>query len=248
MGKGSKQTQTVDQTQNASSTFNNQQFMDQLAQFQQMQQGATGLDAGSQAYVDQMRQHALGGIGSIGAGNFAPSMDQINQLTGQMQNPYQEQVLGGLGQQFDKLRGQAGVATNQDATAAGAFGGSRHGVAQGQRMGELDQAQMQQAGQLMSQNFQGAQQNAMGLAQLQGMAPIQALMAQQGLMQGGLGPTGQVQSGVQSGTQAGQQFGTQSGWQDAQSNMRSNQVNRQSGDLFGDLLGLGQMLSGFIPG
>lgn len=288
MGKDKKTSQSMDVQQDANTTFNNSEFLQNLQQtlqaLQQTQQnqqtqqqsgttqqtGTTqqvaGVDAASQAFIDQMRQHALGGAGQIGAGSFAPSVDQINALTQGLQNPFQQQVLGGLNQQFDQLRNQAQTGVQQQATAAGAFGGSRHGVAEAQRLAELDRAQTQQTGQLLSQGFQSAQAAALPLAQQQAMAPVQALMAQQGLLAGGLGPTGQVTTGTQqqmsqqdmlssllglsslSSLQQGTSSGTQTGFQSGQQAMRGTSSGRgtkiEEGNLFQDLLGSGLVLGG----
>jgi hypothetical protein len=71
----------------------------------------------------------------------AQAMGGDANATQQLMNPYQQQVLDGVGRDFDKLRSQAHTQSNQAATAAGAFGGSRHGVMEGARLGELDSAQ-----------------------------------------------------------------------------------------------------------
>jgi hypothetical protein len=79
-------------------------------------------------------------------------------------DPYQDQVIGGLGQQYDRLRSQAQMQGADQAMQAGAFGGSRHGIAQGTRLGEIDRAQGQQVGGLLSQGFGDAYARASGLA------------------------------------------------------------------------------------
>ena len=288
MGKDKKTTQSMDQQQTANTTFLNTEFLQNLQQtlqsLQQQQQTqqtqqqsgttqqmgttqqVTGVDAASQAFIDQMRQHALSGLGQIGAGQFAPSVAQINALTQGLQDPYQQQVLGGLSQQFDQLRDQARTNVQQQATAAGAFGGSRHGVAEAQRLAELDRAQTQQAGQLLSQGFQQAQAAALPLAAQQAMAPVQALMAQQGLLAGGLGPTGQVTTGtqqqmsqqdilsnllglsslssLQQGMSSGTQIGSQSGQQSMRGTSRGRSTTTEHGNIFQDLLGTGLVLGG----
>jgi hypothetical protein len=296
MGKSKTTTQNVNQQETASSGFNNQSFLQELAsqfqQYQQMQQQqqsqqqmqsgtsaqqqmqqmaqSQGIDAASQSYVDQMRAQALGGSGAINAGQFAPGVGDINALTQQLQNPFMQNVVGGVGQQFDQLRGQAANATSQQATAAGAFGGSRHGVAQGQRLGELDRAEGQQVGQLLAAGHAQAQQAALPLAQQQAMAPLQALMAQQQMLQGGLGPTGQVTSGTSQSQQAmqqqqmmdmlsnllgtssgsqsvfssNQQSGQQSGQQNATSTVQGRTTNTEKQGLGAGLLGLGMALFG----
>lgn len=276
MGKGARQTQDVQQRQTADTTFNNQQFQQQLQQQLQQQQQAyqnqqaqsqqhqaqTGVDAASQAYIDQMRQHALSSLGGIGAAQFAPTAGQVNTLTSQLMNPYMQQVVGGVGQQFDQLRGQAAQQTDQAATAAGAFGGSRHGVATGQRLAELDRAQAQQVGQLLAGGHAQAQQAAIPMAAQQAMAPAQAAMFGQSLLAGGLGPTGQVStgSGITTGATSGQQsgtqtssltnlgFGSQSGHQNVIGNLSGRTTTSEAGNWFNDLLALGNVAAAFMPG
>ncbi len=78
----------------------------------------------------------------------------------QFMNPYQQQVLNSVGGDFDRLRSQASMQSNQAATQAGAFGGSRHGVMEGARLGELDSSQAS----TMAQLRQGGFNDAMGRA------------------------------------------------------------------------------------
>jgi hypothetical protein len=68
-------------------------------------------------------------------------------------DPFQSQVIGGVQSSFDRLRGQASKQAEQEATAAGAFGGSRSGILEAERLRGLDEAEAQQIGQLQSQGF-----------------------------------------------------------------------------------------------
>lgn len=201
---------------------------------------------------------------------FAPQAADINALTGQLQNPFNQAVVEGVGTEFDRLRAGAAQDVQQQATAAGAFGGSRHGVAEAERMRNLDQQQAQIQAGLLSQGFQQAQGAAIPLAQQQAMAPAQAAMMQNALLSGALGPVGQVSTGTgtttgsqtgqqfgsSAGTQAGtasnfgltsgQQFGQQSGQASGSSQMSGRTVTETPGDLFGDILGLGQLAGSFF--
>ena len=67
-------------------------------------------------------------------------------------NPYQNEVIGGIERQFDKMQNQ----TNMSAVQAGAFGGSRSGI----QTAELGTQRAQAVGQAQAQNYQQAQQQA----------------------------------------------------------------------------------------
>lgn len=68
-------------------------------------------------------------------------------------NPYQSTVLGGLNDQYGVIRNATQQQLADQATRAGAFGGSRYGVALGQALGDVGRAQGQQAGQLLYQGY-----------------------------------------------------------------------------------------------
>src|SRR5690606_27342516 len=95
------------------------------------------------------------------------------------------------------LRGQAQMATQQAATQAGAFGGSRHGVAEGVRLGELDRAQASQIAGLLHSGYQQALGQGVAFAehqrQLQQQQLQEPLFRQQlalGFQNMGMGPVG----------------------------------------------------------
>lgn len=135
--------------------------------------------------------------GTLGAGTVAGQTSAAN--IGQYMNPYTQQVIQNT--QQDIMRGGQ-MAMNQlgaQATAANAFGGSRHGVAQGelsrgmvQRMGDVAaqqrQAGFQNAQQMAQQDIQNRMQQAAQLGALGQQSfgygqQIQQQMAQQGQMQ-----------------------------------------------------------------
>lgn len=71
-------------------------------------------------------------------------------------NPFQNQVIQGL--QNDAQRGM-NMVSNQlgaAATRAGAFGGSRHGIAEGQALGDIQSQLNNQVGNLRYQGYQNA--------------------------------------------------------------------------------------------
>jgi len=152
---------------------------------------AGGMIANPMQQASLAQQGALygtAGAGTVAGANLSPYM-----------NPYTRNVIGGL--QQEAARGMA-IGANQlgaQATRAGAFGGSRHGIAQGQMMGDIMRGVNQQTGQLMQSGFQNAQtmaqqdiQNRMAQAQqLAGLGQqsfgygqaIQQNLAQQGTAQ-----------------------------------------------------------------
>jgi hypothetical protein len=171
------------------------------------------LDPATQKYVEQMRNQALGSSNAIknaGPMMLGPDSRSIQEQMAPFFDPYMQQVIGGLGQQYDRLRGDANVQGAQAATAAGAFNGSRGAIAQGVRLGEIDRAQGQQVGGLLSQGWQNAltqglnySEYARALRERQAQEPIFRAQAQQGLLAGGLGPYGTTQKSVQPGSVLG---------------------------------------------
>lgn len=156
-------------------------------------------DAGSQAHIDRMRTMGQSAADMAAGGNWftGPLTDQNIQ---DAMNPYMDNVIGGVRGEFDHLRGQAGLDMNAAATSGGAFGGSRHAVATGARMGELDRAQTSQIGGLLHQGYGQAQQFAEHQRQLRERQLQNPLFAaQQGMnfMNLGMGPVGSetVQTG-----------------------------------------------------
>ena len=147
------------------------------------------VDPQTQRYVEQMRQAALAAQGNPlyaqgrqlgGVGLSALGGDQ-----GALQ-----QLMGGYGSQLDpywnQLRQQTLGTIGDQATQAGAFGGSRQGVAEGAALGQIAQGQ---AGQRY-----GEVQNALGragqLANLGFGIDPQILS----MLQGSIGPYGTTQT------------------------------------------------------
>lgn len=169
--------------------------------------GATGVPVNPMQQASQAQQGALAGtvgagttnIGTVAGTNLAPYM-----------NPYTQQVIDAQAQ--DVLR-NAQLGLNQlgtQASRAGAFGGSRHGVAMGEIGRGVAQMLGQQSAQLRQQGFTGAQQMAQAdiqnrLAQANlGLAGSQQLanLGQQSFgygqaIQGGLAQQGQAQQALQ---------------------------------------------------
>lgn len=130
-----------------------------------------GANPATQAALTQYGQvGGLAGLGGRALGGDAAAF-------GQFMNPYQQNVIDQVGNQYDQLRSQAHLDANDAATRAGAFGGSRHAIAEGARLGQLDQGQAATVAQLQQQGFNDAQGRAaqavnLGLSGLQGQAGL----------------------------------------------------------------------------
>jgi hypothetical protein len=167
------------------------------------QRVTTGLDPQSNLYVNQMRNHARDASQQIGGLNFATGPQQLTpgQMAEPFMNPYMSQVIDATRGEYDHMRGQALTSANQQATQAGAFGGSRHGIMAGARLGEIDRAQGSQIAGMLQGGYQSALGMGMQHAESQRMLQLQQqlepylrMQAQQQMLSGGMGPTGNVTS------------------------------------------------------
>ncbi len=103
-----------------------------------------------------MNMQPYQGAGATGAAALGGDQAATNRLM----NPYQSSVIDRLGGQYDRLRAGASRSADDAATKSGAFGGSRHAIVEGQRLGEIDRAQ----GDMTAQLLQGGFNDAMGRA------------------------------------------------------------------------------------
>ena len=130
-----------------------------------------------------------------GLGTFQPYLNQAsNYLMDSTQaydpnsyqaymNPYQNEVIGGIENQFDKMQNQA----NMSAVQAGAFGGSRQGI----QTAELGRQRADAVGQAQAQNY--------GQAQQQSQAQFGSQMARQQSAAQGVAGLGAQQQALQQG-------------------------------------------------
>lgn len=190
--------------------------------------GPHGFSGAAQRFMNQQQQPygdpmAAGGAPNNGPFFLGPSEMSIGDQAQRFMNPYQQNVIGGIRGEFDHLRGQAAMQSNQQATQAGAFGGSRAAIAQGARLGELDRAQASQIGNFLHQGYGDALQMGLGYSEYErGLRERQAqepLFRQQqalNFMNLGMGPYGTTQSqyqprnwmsGAVGGATAGAAFG-----------------------------------------
>ena len=87
---------------------------------------------------------------------LGPDQRSISEMAGEFHNPYQSQVIAGIQEQFGRLRDKTMLNQNAGATAAGAFGGSRHALQTGAALGELGAAETQQIGGLLHSDWRNS--------------------------------------------------------------------------------------------
>ena len=125
--------------------------------------GAAGIPTQQVAAFSPQQQEAFN-LASEGIGAYQPLLDQARGFTQQStqqydpmsyqqyMNPYQDEVIAGIEQQFGKAR--AGL--DLQAAKSGAFGGARQGI----QSAELAGQQARAVGQAQAQNYAQAQQQA----------------------------------------------------------------------------------------
>ena len=125
--------------------------------------GAAGIPTQQVAAFNPQQQQAFN-LASQGIGAYQPLLDQSKQFTQQStqqydpqsyqqyMNPYQDEVISGIEQQF----GKAGAGMDLQAAKSGSFGGARQGI----QSAELAGQQAQAVGQAQAQNYGQAQQQA----------------------------------------------------------------------------------------
>jgi hypothetical protein len=187
--------------------------------------------------------------GQLGSTNLSPYL-----------NPYTQNVIGGLQTEANRAMQMGSNQLGTAATRAGAFGGSRHGIAEGQMMGDIQRGLNQQTGQLLQSGFQNAQQAAQfdigqgmqaqqlnqqaaanDLArrlQAQGMNQTAALQVAQRQLQAGQLNQSAIQQAQKMGLQ-GQQLNQAAGLQGAQFGLNAAQ---QLGNLGKQSFGYGQSI------
>lgn len=199
-----------------------------MQQASMAQQGALAGTAANMMYAPGQVQTSFN-TPMVGTGGTTP-MVQAGQLAstdiGQYQNPYTQQVIEA--NEADILRGaQQGInALDYQAGRAGAFGGSRHGVA----LGELGTGVARQLAQSSAGLRQAGFNQAQQMAQQDIGTRMQAGLANQGAAAQDLARRLQAQGMNQAAIQAGQgmglgaqQFNVQTGLQGAQQRLGAAQ-------------------------
>ena len=236
MGKDKKTTTKQTQTNTSSSGLDaaSQGYVDQMRGTGMAAAGAAqqfGTQGLTPAQMQAMQQMGMP-LGSVDFSQYQQNVNAPNLGLGQISpqqvamqggaqaynpqsyqaymDPYQQQVIGGVQQDFDRQRQAAQTSGAQQATAAGAFGGSRSGILQSQNIDNVNRNEANTLAQLRSGGYQSAQAQAQaqhaqqqGLGLAYGQAGLQAQMANQGagLQAGALNQQGQLAQG-QMGMQA----------------------------------------------
>ena len=93
-------------------------------------------------------------------GQFDPGQLQGSRVQDLM-NPYQQEVIGGVQRDFDRQRDLASTRAGQQATSAGAFGGSRSAILEGEQLNAINAQESQALGQLRSGGYESSRNAAL---------------------------------------------------------------------------------------
>ena len=220
-----------------------------------------GVDPNSRQ-ANEAYRGATGGIGiGMDAMQRGLGMQWNADSAQQYMDPYQSQVMNEWNKQFSDMGQSTFNDINEQAIQGGAFGGARHGVAQGVAQAELDKAHSFQTANMLQQGYKGAydqfsnERNAamqsgqsianLGFAGAQGQmqfGELQRQLAQMGnnaqreefLRQQGYS---KEQSEIMNRTMAMSPYGTS-----------GSQTTESKGNLFSDIAGLGLGVASFFSG
>lgn len=171
--------------------------------------GPSGLLTDAAGYNSGLMSQGATGAAALGGDAAA---------TQKLMDPYQQQVMDANDKAYQKTQAQSVNQTNDLATKAGAFGGSRHGVAEGVALGNNAAAHDAQNAGLLYGGYNDAMGRASTLAQMGGAAgAMNSQLGMQGvgspeqwrlqqMKAGFMGPTGQTSSGAQAGVQGSAGF------------------------------------------
>lgn len=199
-------------------SYNTQASVDPYTQGYLQQIGAAAQGAGMAGPSPLVTGASGYNTGQMNAGNLGLSALSGNQgALQQLMNPYTQGVIGTNNNLWNQINQQTQNQVNDRATQAGAFGGSRQGVATGVALAQNNLQQANQNATLLNNQYGQAMNQAQGLAGLgfmgsqanaglgmQGVGnPNQWLMNM--MKQGFIMPTGQTGSGgsVTNGSQTG---------------------------------------------
>ena len=164
-----------------------------------------GTAAAKAGYSDQAKQAQGTFSGYQEGGNLGfKAMTGDADAEAKFQNPYNQQVINANDANWAKTNKQTINQVNDQANGAGAFGGSRQGVAEGVALANNNMAQQTQDANLLSQGYTQAESQAnqaanlgfAGATQNAGVLSPEAYALQQ-QKQAFLGPQGQTESGAQ---------------------------------------------------
>ena len=148
-----------------------------------------------------LQQQATTLAGGAGLGAFEPYLQTAGGYTGpdayqQFMSPYQQQVIDASMTSFDKQAAMQRRGISDRALQAGAFGGSRHGIAESEYDAASDMNRNLMRQQMLQQGFGQAQAGAQqAFQQQQGLAGLVPSLYQQDIAQlGRVGATDQAQA------------------------------------------------------
>lgn len=220
--------------------FNQQQHLGGFNPFEgQRVQGVS--DAERQGFQTLGQGSAIGSQIAGAGGAIDQGMGILSGLGGQLdlsqfQNPFEDQVIAGIRQDFGDIQQRSLNAVGGEATAANAFGGSRHALREAETLRGLAREESNTISGIRSQNFQASVQNA--LAQRGQQAGIGAQLFGQGMGLAGFGEQvnqriGQSQLGL-GGLE--RQLGQAQNDFDFAEFMRSQNIGRENLALGGQLM------------
>lgn len=146
--------------------------------------GLTGPSAGMQNDIYSAARNAANGFTTVGpnaattdalgmfrnfaqmGGNGLAALSGDPAAMAKLMNPYQQQVIDASNREFGHTLDAVRNNVNDAATQAGAFGGSRHGVAEGVALGEAGRAHDAEIANLLQSGYNNAQGVAGSLANL----------------------------------------------------------------------------------
>lgn len=172
----------------------------------------------------QAQQLGSQGMSALG-GNTAAMMNFMN--------PYTASVINAMQNNWGNLSGQVMGNADAQATAQGAFGGSRSGIMEGSALNQLGQGQMQQMAGLEQQGYANAQNLAQNAANLGFSAS------------GALGGLGQYQQQL---AQAAQQYGLNTLKSGMVGPSSTTSTTQQSSNPLSAILGLAGTVGGALIG
>lgn len=155
MAKKGGGTQTVTQTLDPATQKMQQQVYDAARQAAVAPPGVNPYTMQAAGIYQNAANFGMGGFNAL-AGDPA--------AIAKLMNPYQQEVVDATRAQYGTLMSDITNHINDEATQAGAFGGSRHGVAEGVALGNLGQAEAQTLAGLNYQGYTDAMQQAAQLA------------------------------------------------------------------------------------
>ena len=166
--------------------------------------------------------------GNLGLGALSGNQADVSQLM----SPFQQNVIDQVNAQYGRGAANITNSINANAAAAGAFGGNRAAVAQGQGLSDLANQQALQVAGITNQGYGQAMNQASQLANLGMSANGNAAGIGQYLTQQAQAAQAHPFDTLAQAANAAGQHGT---------------TQTQGGNLFGDILGGAAAVKSFIP-